>query len=85
LVNNRELYDLEHDPGETTNVLDGQPDEARRLRAAYDDWWESILPCLENEEAVGPKTNPYHDLYYRQFGRPETGKNHLRPGIGTSP
>jgi arylsulfatase len=55
-------------------VLGNLPDEAKKLRAAYDDWWERILPRLENEEAVGPKTNPYHDLYYQQYGRVQIGK-----------
>lgn len=69
LINNRELYDLKHDPGESTNVIDQFPDDVKQLRSTYDDWWPSVLPCLENEDAVGPKTNPFHDLYYQQFGR----------------
>lgn len=68
LVNNRELYDLKNDPGETKNVFSDHADVVQSLRAAYDDWWQSVLPCLENENAVGPKTNPFHDLYYQQFG-----------------
>jgi arylsulfatase A-like enzyme len=70
LVNNRELYDLQHDPGETKNVIADHVEIAKKLRAAYDDWWESVLPCLENEDAVGPKSNPFHELYFKQFGRP---------------
>jgi arylsulfatase len=71
LVNNAELYDLQQDPGQKSNVIAAHPNEAKLLRAAYDEWWDSILPCLENEDAVGPKTNPYHDMYYKQFGRGE--------------
>lgn len=70
LVNNRELYDLRHDAGETKNVVAEHPEVVRMLRATYDDWWQSILPCLENENAVGPKINPYHELYFKQFARP---------------
>jgi arylsulfatase len=68
LVNNRELYDLREDPGETTNVFADHPQVVERLRGAYDEWWHSVLPCLENEQAIGPATNPFHDLYYQQFG-----------------
>ncbi len=74
LVNNEELYDLAKDPGETKNVVAEHPEEVLKLRAAYDQWWESVLPCLENEDAVGPKTNPFHDLYYKQFGDPKDAK-----------
>jgi arylsulfatase A-like enzyme len=70
LVNNRELYDLRRDPGESKNVIREHSHVVRKLRAEYDKWWESVLPCLENENAVGPKINPYHELYYKQFGRP---------------
>ncbi len=67
LVNNSELYDLETDPGETKNVIDQHPDELAKLRAAYDQWWQEVLPCLENEDAVGPSINPYHARYWEQF------------------
>ena len=39
-----------------------------RLRAAYDRWWQEVLPCLENEEAVGPKINPFKERFWKQFG-----------------
>jgi arylsulfatase len=69
LVNNQELFDLQRDPGETKNVIADHPDVVQRLRAAYDVWWQSVLPRLENENAVAPKINPFHELYFKQFGR----------------
>lgn len=68
LVNNKELYDLKVDPGESHNVIDEHPDEAARLRAAYDRWWSDVLPRLENEDIVGPRSNPFKDRYWSQFG-----------------
>jgi arylsulfatase len=68
LVNNRELYDVKADPGETRNALDQHPEVVAAMRAAYDRWWEEILPCLVNEDAVGPPVNPFKDLYWKQFG-----------------
>jgi arylsulfatase len=68
LVDNTALYDLKDDPGETKNVLDQHPDEVARLRAAYDRWWQEVLPCLENEAVVGPKINPFKERYWKQFG-----------------
>ena len=68
LVNNAELYDLKIDPGETTNVIEQHPEIVARLRAAYDEWWSEVLPRLENEDAIGPKLNPFKALYWKQFG-----------------
>jgi arylsulfatase len=65
---NWELYDLQHDPGEKTNIIAQNPTVAAAMESAYDRWWEEILPCLENEDAVPPAENPYVELYRRQFG-----------------
>jgi len=67
LVNNAELYDLFQDRGEKTNVIDAHPEVVAELRAAYDAWWNDVLPRLENEDAVGPDVNPFKALYWKQF------------------
>ena len=68
LVNNGELYDLTADPGEKTNVLEQNPTVVAKLRAAYDQWWSDVQPMLVNEDATGPKMNPFKELYWKQFG-----------------
>lgn len=68
LVHNEELYDLQADPGETTNVIAEHPEVLAKLRSAYDKWWEEALPLMVNENAVGPKMNPLKVLYWGQFG-----------------
>ncbi|MDB6174944.1 MAG: arylsulfatase family protein [Chthoniobacteraceae bacterium] len=68
LVNNAELYDLQSDPGEKTNVIADHPAEVEMLRATYDRWWSAVQPMLINEEAIGPKVNPMKALYWQQFG-----------------
>ncbi len=68
LVNNSELYDLEADPGETTNVIDQHPDVVADMRGAYDAWWAEARAGMVNEDAVGPKINPIKALYWQQFG-----------------
>jgi arylsulfatase len=67
-VNNAELYDLKADPGETHDVAVEHPDITAQMRAAYEQWWSEILPALENENAVGPKVNPFKEAYWKQFG-----------------
>lgn len=77
LVNNRELYDLKADPGESKNIIDAHPEEVAKLRAAYDKWWTDVQPLLVNEDAVGPKVNPFKERYWKQFGGgPNDPKSH---------
>ena len=64
-----QLFDLESDPGESKDVAADHAEVVDSLKEAYDRWWESILPCLENEEAVGPAVNPFKEAYLRQFGK----------------
>jgi arylsulfatase A-like enzyme len=72
LVNNKELYDLDADPGdrpsEYDNVITRHPEVAAKLRAEYDRWWADIQPYLVNEDAFGPTVNPMKALYWKQFG-----------------
>lgn len=42
LVDGRELYDLEADPGEQRNVAAKYPDEVTRLRKAYEAWFADV-------------------------------------------
>ena len=43
-------------------------DVVKELDSAYDKWWDSVQPQLVNENAVGPKVNPFKALYWKQFG-----------------
>jgi arylsulfatase A-like enzyme len=70
LVNNSELYDLKNDPAEKQNVISEFPEVVSKFRSEYDKWWEQIQPMLVNETAIGPKVNPYKQLYWKQFGLP---------------
>lgn len=68
LVNDAELYDLHADPAQTTNTIDAHPEVLARLRAAYDAWWESLPPHLDNEDAAPPAENSFKTLFREQFG-----------------
>jgi arylsulfatase len=63
-----ELYDLKSDPGETKSLTTSKPQVVADLAKAYDTWWTSILPDLVNEDAIGPKINPFREQYEKQFG-----------------
>ncbi len=64
-----ELFDLMHDPGEKINIIEKHPQIAAKMERANDDWWQSIAPCLVNEDAVGPAENPFKTAYWKQFER----------------
>lgn len=63
-----ELFDVRSDPDESDNLAGQHPDVIKDLAAAYDRWWLDITPMLVNEGAVGPKLNPFKELYWKQFG-----------------
>jgi arylsulfatase A-like enzyme len=63
-----QLFDVKADPGEQTDIAAEHPEVVRELDAAYDQWWASVQPQLVNEDAVGPKVNPFKELYWKQFG-----------------
>jgi arylsulfatase len=64
-----QLFDVRADPGEKVDVAAGHPGVVRELEAAYDRWWDSVQPDLVNEDAVGPRVNPFRELFERQFGK----------------
>ncbi|MCE9606056.1 MAG: sulfatase-like hydrolase/transferase [Planctomycetia bacterium] len=81
-----ELYDLQADPGESRNLAGEHPDVVRRLATAYDAWWAEVIPAtVENERAVGPAINPFHALYYAQFGGGPAGKSADPPQPAAAP
>jgi len=43
------LYNLENDPGQTTNVAERYPDVVSELRQAYEEWWGICSKQMDNE------------------------------------
>ena len=63
-----ELFDLKSDYGEKNNIASQHPELVKEFEAAYEQWWTSMQPLMVNENATGPKVNPFKELYWRQFG-----------------
>ncbi len=63
-----ELFDLQADYGEKKNVAADHPDIVKQLSADFDKFWSDARPLMVNEQTVGPKINPFQELYYAQFG-----------------
>ena len=61
LVNGKELFDMESDPGQKTDVSSSHPDVKTRLTRAYEDWWTELEPSFANNAAIflgHPQDNP---------------------------
>jgi len=75
---NWQLFDLSTDYGQQKNVLAEHPEVVRELSAAFNQWWDECLPLMVNEKAVGPKLNPFAELYWKQFGGGPTEADYQR-------
>jgi len=68
LVNGKQLYDIEADPAQRSDVASGHPDVVAKLKADYDAWWDDISPVFEKDariivghEAENPSRLTCHD------------------------
>ena len=66
LVNNQELYDYGKSHDKSPNVIEQYPEEAAKMKAAYDAWWNSMLPYLTQENESLNKEKPFHIDYEKQ-------------------
>jgi arylsulfatase A-like enzyme len=73
-----QLFDLSTDYGQEKNVFTEHPEVVKELSAAFDKWWSECLPLMVNEKAVGPKLNPFAELYWKQFGGGPTPADYER-------
>ena len=52
LLEDRELYNLESDPLQKTNVIDQHPDVVRRMRSHLYAWWDEVGPTANEPQRV---------------------------------
>lgn len=63
LVNEKELYDIQADPGQTKNVAADYAGVVKYLTAEYEQWWNSLTPGFDRYVAIGigsQAENPSH-------------------------
>jgi arylsulfatase len=63
-----QLFDLSKDYSQQNDVKEQHPEVVREMSAEYDRWWSDCLPLMVNEKVLGPSINPFHAIYYKQFG-----------------
>lgn len=74
-----ELYDIEHDPFEATNVAAQHPEVVTELHSAFDNWWDETLPLMVNEDTPYSPTHPQVERYEKQLN--ERGIPKWEPAI----
>ncbi|MGI9244468.1 MAG: sulfatase/phosphatase domain-containing protein, partial [Verrucomicrobiales bacterium] len=66
LVGEKNLYDMERDPGQKQNVFDQNPEVVEEMRSAYEKFWGEARPLMVNESAPMSPVKPFHELYREQ-------------------
>ena len=87
LVNGKELFDIQADPGQRTNVAQGHPAVVEQLVAAYDGWWDSLKPAFADPVRIhlGSPAEPRaqlhpHDWHVTDQSQSAWHQNHVRSG-----
>ena len=64
LVNGKELYKIDDDPGQERDLSAKHPDRVKNMRAFYDSWWEELEPTFARttELYVGHSEHPVVSL-----------------------
>lgn len=66
LVGKDQLYDIQADPGQTTNVIDKHPGVAADLLKSYEAWWDDVRPKMVNEDVPLLDHQPIPRRYNKQ-------------------
>lgn len=90
LVNGKELYDIQKDPGQKNNVAKSHPDVVAKMTAFYDQWWAELEPTFANpteiylgDENASEVSLTAHD--WIQSAYPPWSQAHIRSGDGSKP
>jgi arylsulfatase A-like enzyme len=65
-VEDKFLYDMQSDPGQTKNCIADHPEVVAKMRAAYDSWWKETRPMMVNEMRPLSPSRPFHDWFHKQ-------------------
>ncbi|MEN8869748.1 MAG: arylsulfatase, partial [Akkermansiaceae bacterium] len=62
-----QLFDMEKDPGQKSDIAAQHPDVIKEMRAAYDKFWKEARPLMVNETAPMSPTQPFRVEYEKQL------------------
>lgn len=87
LVNAKELYDIETDPGQERNVIADHVAQADKMRSFYDAWWEELEPTFAQTTEIH-LGHPDHSVVsltghdWIQEALPPWNQQHIREAEG---
>jgi arylsulfatase A-like enzyme len=85
LVDGKQLYDIQADPGQKTDIAADQPKVVEKLRSDYETWWASLKTDMEQTSrfVLGAEENPMtltsHD-WLMPTGQAAWNQNHVKRG-----
>lgn len=68
LVGRDQLYDMQNDPSQKTNVIAKHAAVAAEMNTHYDAWFDKALPNMVNENSPLTGHNTFHLMYWKQYG-----------------
>ena len=60
------LFDMQADPGQTTNVIDQHAETAAAMKAAFAKFWQEARPLMVNEGVPQSPTRPFWKAFEAQ-------------------
>ncbi|MCK5369123.1 MAG: arylsulfatase, partial [Cyclobacteriaceae bacterium] len=84
LIRGEELYDINNDPGQTSDISAQYPEVVEAMRADYDNWWERVSQRFDeiNPIPVGfddePVTLTCHDIHPDDGQQPAWNQRQVR-------
>lgn len=62
-----QLFDMQKDPGQKTDIAAQNPEVVENMRSAYDQFWKEARPLMVNETAPMSQTQPFRVHYRKQL------------------
>ena len=86
LINGKELYDIDQDPGQKNDIAADHPEQVQRMRAFYEEWWAELEPTFARttEIYLGHPEHPVVSLTghdWIQKSGPPWNQRHIRNGV----
>ncbi|MFT4640753.1 MAG: arylsulfatase A-like enzyme [Verrucomicrobiales bacterium] len=85
LIEGKELYQIDRDPGQKSDIAEKHPEQVAKMRAFYEAWWAELEPTFAQttEIVLGHADHPVVSLTghdWIQKGLPPWNQRHIRSG-----